>query len=85
MSFDSGKYDQRVHEKLREVLCLLADAQKENKRLHKALKLARETVAEEVKHAINTYGDCSMTRCIRAELAEIDAALEGQGGEGCTN
>lgn len=55
----------------------IAELEAKNKRLHKALELARETVADEVQHLINTYGNCSLTRCVRAELAEIDAALAG--------
>lgn len=74
MSEYEGQYDRRLLTRCREL-------EAENKRLHKALKLARETVADEVQHLINTYGDCSLTRCAKAELAEIDRALTGQGGE----
>jgi len=75
--------ERKLHQhELAELEAELAEMREKNKRLHKALKLASETVAEEVQHLINTYGDCSLTRCAKAELAEIDAALAGQGGEG---
>lgn len=54
----------------------LAGERERVERLRAALAGARDVVADEVQHALHSYGDCSLTRCMRAELAEIDAVLK---------
>lgn len=72
----------RLHYDKRKMIEREATLATEIEGLREALKLAREAVADNLQHVINSYGNCSLTRCIRVELAEIDRALAGQGGEG---